>query len=133
MGLRLLPFWQEAIRRGLLGSKAKCETCMESLSEEQRQLAGCGYLPPPAERLRVFVQPWAGLGYAGPAPTECPGYLTNLPEVIEAARGWSHWSKGSLPVFTRGVPSEALVDSIEHFNGAINECQSWCAENPEKR
>ncbi len=124
-GLRLLPWWQDAIRRELLGAKAKCVTCMESLSEEQRQLAGCGYAPQPPERLRVFVEPWAGLGYTGPKPTVCPGYSTNLPEVIETARARLHWSKGELLSFTRGTPSEALTTGIEFLEHAANEAHLW--------
>lgn len=101
---------------------------MESLSEEQRQLGACGFLPAPAERLRPFVQAWQGLGYSGPKPTVCPGYTTNLPETIEAAR--AHYWKRDLRSFTEGEqPTPALVMAVEIYEGATGECQSWCMEN----
>ena len=105
---------------------------MKSLDEEQRQLAGCGYLPPPREQLRKFVQAWGGLGYSGPKPTVCPGYSTGLPETIEIARGRFHWNKGSLTDFCGDKPTDAMLLGVEIVEGAINECQSWCMDNREK-
>jgi hypothetical protein len=98
---------------------------MANLSKDTRRMEGCGY-EPAWEHARPDVT-----GYTGPKLTVCAGYSTNLPEVIEAARGWSHWKNGELTSFARGMPTEALIESIEHFNGAVNECQSWCVENRE--
>ena len=132
-GLRLLPWFQEAISRDLLGAKSKCETCMESLSEDQRQLAKCGYAPPLTDSRAPFADAWHGLGYSGPKPTVCPGYSTSLPETIEIARARLHWSKGSLREFCGGQSTDALMLGIEICEGAINECQSWSMANREKK
>lgn len=105
---------------------------MELNSEENRQLAGCGFLPPPRDALLPFVESWQGLGYSGSKQTVCPGYTTSLPETIEIARGRLHWSKGSLTEFCGSKPTEAMMLGVEIVEGAINECQSWCMNNREK-
>jgi len=132
-GLRLFAWIQEANNRDLLGPMAKCETCMESLEEEQRQLAKCGYAPPLTDSRAPFAAAWGGLGYSGPKPTVCPGYSTSLPETIEILRARLHWSKGSLREFCGGKPTDALMVGIEIAEGAENERQTWCAENRVKR
>jgi hypothetical protein len=105
---------------------------MTSLDAEQRQLAGCGFLPPPREELRKFVQPWQGLSCKKPFPTVCPGYSTSLPETIEIAR--AHYWKRDLRSFTDGEqPTEALVMGVEIYEGAIGETTQWCIDNPVKR
>ena len=56
----------------------------------------------------------------------CPGYLCDLPEVIEVARAHLHWSKGSLHSFCRGEqPGDSLLYGIEVFEGALNSLSSW--------
>jgi hypothetical protein len=105
---------------------------MERLTDEQRQLSGCGYLPQPDERVRAYVNLSAPLGCKAEV-TMCPGYSTGLPEVIEASRGRLHWSKGNLREFTAGQPTESLMIAIEIIEGASNEMQSWCIKNPEKK
>lgn len=104
---------------------------MEKLTTEQRQLVGCGYLPVP-DKLRAFVDRSAPLG-CNVEPTVCPGYSTNLPETIEIARARLHWSKGSLRDFCGERPDESLLMGIEILEGASNECQAWCMENPVKK
>lgn len=120
-----MPQWQEAGRRGLLGPMTKCDTCIAKRSPEQRQLLGCAYTPPPAGRLSSFVKPWQGLGYSGDEPSVCPGYTTQLPEVIEIARARLHWSKGSLAAFCPGEPPSALLIGIEILEGAVCELIDW--------
>lgn len=105
---------------------------MKSLSEENRQLAKCGYLPQLTGPRAQFAETWCGLGYSGASPTICPGYSTSLPETIEIARGRLHWSKGALTEFCGGKPSDAMLMGIEICEGASNECQSWCMSNREK-
>lgn len=105
-----------------MGARSKCDTCIKELSEEMRQLQGCGYLP-----RHEFGKPAAPLD-CETEPTVCPGFSTALPEVIEIARARLHWSKGSLRDFTRS-PSEALLIGIEVLEGASNEAQSWALKN----
>lgn len=63
----------------------------------------------------------------------CPGYTTNLPEVIEIARARVHWKEGGgLRDFCDETPSEALRQGVEILEGASNECQRWAMSNPEK-
>ncbi len=100
---------------------------MQTMTEDQRQLMGCGLLPPPAESRRRYLQIWNGgslPNYKGPEPTVCPGYSTSLPEVIEVARAHRHWSKGNYQVAGR-EPNDPLVISIEILDGATNEFQAW--------
>lgn len=100
---------------------------MRALTEAARSQAGCGYAPT-VER----IYPWAGLGYKGATPTVCPGYSTNLPEVIEVARARFHWTKGELSAFTHGRATDALMIGIEILEGAVNECQAWCTTPRDK-
>ncbi len=101
---------------------------MHTVPREQRQLLGCGFVPPPANpRLLPMVRPWAGLGYRGDQPTTCPGYTTGLPEVVEIARARLHWSKGQLDVFVGGAGdvSEAMIAGIELLEDADNRRRNW--------
>lgn len=107
---------------------------MKSLSEEQRQLAGCGFAPPPRDALLPFVAPWSGLGYSGAKPTVCPGYSTSLPETIEIARGRLHWSKGGpAAIGVADWASSPLTIGIEILEGACNEAERWSFDNPVKK
>jgi hypothetical protein len=98
---------------------------MQTQSEAQRQMLGCGFAPQPEEARRKFVSFWDGgslPNYKGPKMTVCPGYSTQLPEVIETVRAHRHWSKGAWGVRDLGAP---LTLAIEIFEGAANEFQSW--------
>jgi hypothetical protein len=128
-GLRLLHWWHEAIQRNAIGERSKCETCMEKLSEDQRQLVGCGYLPPIDEARQPFVMRRGPLGYVDDV-TVCPGYSVNLPEVAEISRARLHWSKGSLRTFC--TVNDALNEGIEILECAIGEVTDWRAQNPRK-
>jgi len=93
-----------------------------------RQLAGCPYAAAPAPALLPMVSPWCGLGYKGPKPTVCPGYTTQLPEVIEGARARLYWSKGELSAFCDGAPpTDALRYAIEIAESAIADVIEWRA------
>lgn len=131
-GLRLLPWFQEAARRELLGPTASCDDCMQARSKQTRQLMGCGYEPSPAPDVLPLVFPWQGLGYTGPKVVVCPGYTTTLPEVIEIARSHLHWSKGSLTEFCRGLVADSTIFGIEILEGASNEMQHWSIKHPIK-
>ena len=132
-GLRFLPWWHEQMKRDPTDARSKCETCMDRNPLETRQILGCGYEPPPDERLRSVARIPTLLG-SSTDPTVCPGYSTRLPEVIEVARARLHWSKGSLREFVGGNPTDALVMGIEFLEGANNECEGWAMrkENREK-
>ena len=96
---------------------------MANLSSEKRQELGCGFEPLPTEILRPFCQPASPRGYSGPAPTVCPGYSTSLPEVLEIARGHTHWKVGSLRDYTGDRPSAAMMRGLEIFAGAVGELE----------
>jgi hypothetical protein len=67
-------------------------------------------------------------------PVACPGYTTNLPEVIEIARARVHAKEfGGLRDFCDETPSEALKQGVEILEGANNECQRWSMDNPERK
>ena len=86
-----------------------------------RQTMGCGYEPP-----IDGARPWTPVMLDASHRLEytlCPGYTTNLPEVVEVVRGRLHWSKGSLPVFC--VPNELIVEGIEILEGSTNGMQVW--------
>ncbi|HEY1813018.1 MAG TPA: hypothetical protein VGG74_11795 [Kofleriaceae bacterium] len=84
-----------------------------------RRSMGCGFLPPLEARLPSW-RPRAFPDESG-AGDVCAGYLVRLPEVIEAARAYTHWSNGELAAFCGSLPPELLVISIEIIAGSIAE------------
>jgi hypothetical protein len=105
---------------------------MQTNNAPTRQLMGCGFLPPPPERLRPYVDAPAPLGFRpsrGPKGERldnvCPGYTSQLPEVIEVARARLHWDKGHLVEFLGGPPTEPMLLGIEILCGAVGELQMW--------
>ena len=102
------------------------------IQPHDRQMIGCGYLPPVADHVRLSVwQPTPfspKIGYRGPDATTCPGYTCALPEVIEVVRARTHWTKGQLVVFARD-PSEQLVMAIEILDAEVNAYERW-AQTP---
>lgn len=107
---------------------------MERNTVINRQLAGCGYLPPPDKDLLPVVRAWNGLGYSGPDPTVCPGYSTNLPEVQEIARAHTHWSKGALMAWLRGQrASEALLIGIEIIEAEVGRFEAFLADEIKRK
>jgi hypothetical protein len=128
-----LAWWSEAIKRGLVGAQSKCETCMETQTNEQRQILGCGYVAPLDESRRRHIPIWQGgslPNYKGPKTTVCPGYSTALPEVIETVRAHRHWSKGNYQVADR-EPRDAQVIALEIFDASLSEYQSWSMTSEE--
>ena len=101
-----------------------CYHCKKMMSQKVRARWNCG-LVPPNERV--------GPGFPVPASwgedTEiCPGYLTALPTVIEAARARVHWEKGLLKERYEGEAlTGVLFDCIEILNGAVGELESRVA------
>ena len=71
-----------------------------------------------------------GPGFPVPAnwgedPAICPGYLINLPTVIECARAKLHWEKGLLKERYEGYElTGVLLDSIEILVGAVAEAEA---------
>lgn len=121
-GLRQLPWLQEQHRRDPHIIDFDCNRCKEMNGKEARQAMACGHETP----LVNVRPPWSpanmGASHTGEY-TLCPGYTTNLPEIVEVARGRLHWSKGSLPVYC--VPNELIVEGIEILEGSTNEMQEW--------
>jgi hypothetical protein len=48
-------------------------------------------------------------------PTQCPGYTTRLPDVIETMRLWGWWERGQLELRCPD-PNDLQMDLIEVFN-----------------
>jgi hypothetical protein len=97
---------------------------MQTLTQHQRQINGCGFAPSLAGEMAKHVGDWTGCGYKGEPTTVCPGYTTKLPEVIEIARARLHWSKGNLPLFAED-PLHPVAIGVEILESSSNECQSW--------
>jgi hypothetical protein len=117
---------------------------MSDTPEQTRQMLGCGFAPLPAENLLPHRRVPRPDGYNGIVrtvdgvetgePSQCPGYLTNLPEVIEVARARFHWSKGGLlSIGVTDWQNDPLVTCIEILEGATNEADRWAFDNPVKK
>jgi hypothetical protein len=133
-GLRLLPWLQEALKRDREQSGsdspfqtlADCRKCMETSNQKERQSWGCPYEP---KHDRIEAQPWSPASlnskWDGDPPTVCPGYTTSLPETIECARAWMHWSKSQLETFCGGPPTDQIWQGVELAAQSYGECQVW--------
>jgi hypothetical protein len=61
--------------------------------------------------------------------TTCAGYTTDLPEVIDIARLYRHWSKGAVDV--RSLP-RPIEDGIELLDAATNSRDNWVTRDKSK-
>lgn len=110
------------------------KTGTRPVPEETRQSYRCPYAPIAPERLRPFVRVIVPPAYSGEELTECPGYTSALPEVVEAFRAWRHWEKADVRAFTGGAwPTRALTLGIEAADAAVSAHHRWCADNPAKK
>jgi len=110
---------------------------MEANNEQTRQMLGCGFAPLPTGPLakfrRVPTPEGARLdtrtlpdGRKTDEPTACPGYTTNLPEVIEIARARFHWERGGLTsIGVTDWQDSPLAIGIEILEGASCEFGNW--------
>ncbi len=116
-GIRLLPFYQEAIDQRL--RPKDCETCMRTTSIQTRRELGCAY-EPALER----ATPWTPRYWVDKdlAATVCPGYTTTLPEVAEVVEAFPQWEKGALTEHLDGEPpTRALLDLLRVMKAGISE------------
>lgn len=87
---------------------------------------GCGWESP----LDGAIAPLP-VGYSPIADTVdiCPGYLTRLPVVTEAARAHAHWERGTLRDRYNGqVLAPHLLDALEFLQGSIWELESYAMD-----
>jgi hypothetical protein len=109
---------------------------MKSFDTDTRRYMGCGW-----ERPVDGAKPWSPsnlngewkLGREQSDATTCPGYTTNLPQVIEIARARVHWKEGGGLRDFVDQPSELLRQGVEILEGASNELTHWAMANPEKK
>lgn len=114
-------------------------------TEQDRQLKGCGYLPPPPENLRPYVQAWDGTSLGRTIESDerdenkrvrlpvCPGYVCSLPEVLETSWAASYWEKGELSQFCEGQSTPQLRDAIHTLLSEQAAVSEWSSANPEKK
>lgn len=99
-----------------------CEMCQASATPAQRELMGCGWLPPVENPPDV----WRHRGDLGSKHTVCAGYATRLPEVLDVMRHRLHWEKGSLQLRLAGAePAAPLLDGIEALHYAVERYAAW--------
>lgn len=100
-----------------------CGYCQSTTTEPMRSLLGCGWLPA-SDDARPWVHPGDTREY-----TTCAGYTTDLPEVIDIARLYRHWSKGAVDV--RSLP-RPIEDGIELLDAATNSRDNWVTRDKSK-
>lgn len=94
-----------------------CDNCKSTIPAIDRAAMACGFEAPTGP-------PWRHRGFIAEAKT-CPGYLANLPEVVEVARARVHWKNGSLRDFVGGPPSENLMYAVEVLDAEASECERF--------
>lgn len=119
---------------------------MRNKNEQARQLMGCGYAPPPAERLRPYVESgvWDGRSLGRVVrPDEmdenrrvllpvCPGYVCTLPEVYEATWAHRYAERGELTQFCEGQSTPHLRAAMDEYDVEVSRMTSWATRNPVK-
>ncbi len=115
---------------------------MRERNEQARQLLGCGYAPPPDEKLRPHVERsvWDHEGRRIREDERdergrlhlpvCPGYVCTLPEVVEATWAHSYWEKGELTQYCEGQSTPALRDAIAVYAIEVAAMNRWAQDNP---
>lgn len=108
---------------------------------------GCGYLPPPSEKMRPYVESsvWDGhsMGRVRGADEKdskgrvrlpvCPGYVCGLPEVIEASWAHAYWEKGELTQYCEGQSTSELRTAVEVLAMETAAAAAWASRNPVKK
>ena len=69
-------------------------------------------------------------GYPGDRPTVCPGYLVQLPQVIEAARASAWRRDGALAQFYDGPIGELAKQCIDIMASAQSQASNYNIRNP---
>lgn len=112
-GLRLFP-WVTQHRAELLDKSAlyadtfyDCNKCI--YGKDERASFRCGWIPESERTGRALVPP----DYPHEDPPICAGYLTSLPQVIEAARACSWRREGALGQFYEGRLSGLVKYAID--------------------
>ncbi len=105
-----------------------CTKCKEHYRYIERRKRSCGFIP---------TDEWIesdALGFGRPKILTsdgvkhldtCPGYTSQLPEVVEAASGWGWWEKGQLQLRYPDGPPHMLMDLIEAFHVANAQAQEY--------
>lgn len=122
-GIRIAPHVLSLRRESRVsGSGAQahyldCGECQTTVDEPGRRSWNCGFLPRSPESTGAYPLP-----LAAPRPTcdTCPGFLIQLPEVMEAFHLHLWWEKGELGerVRRRGA-SPHLEHYIDTVTGAL--------------
>lgn len=145
-GLRLLPWLQLARARepDSVDRYFDCANCMKTTDDMTRRHLGCGYLQPDP---RVPVMPWSHMGRRIPADERgpdgrealqiCPGYVCDLPEVVEAATAHMFLKNGGLGQFCDDGngerPTPMLRDAVTVLECEHGQVMDWSAKNPPKK
>lgn len=112
-----------------------CDRCEQSEPERRRVQMGCGWLP--REDRPADEHPRAAWPF-GPERSEtcdtCPGYTTQLPDVIDIARRvFPHWQKGQAAIrFAGNDLPPAVVDGIEVLSASVERFSAWRTEQASK-
>lgn len=120
-GVRVRPFYQDAIRTGHLTIGPTCDECKKRNHVTTRQNLACGY-----EARVDNATPWHPLYWLRQGLTleHCPGYTTTLPEVLEVLDAYPHWEAGTLTDLLDGDRAPgALLRALVAMKAGVNEYQ----------
>lgn len=125
-GIRIRPHVQLHRRKSRIDGRGAqlgyldCEQCMATLSASERRGWNCGWLPrSPEDAPGNYPLPDAA---PKPADDTCPGYLIQLPLVIEAQQAHLWWEKGQLRDLVAGRSrSQWLSLAVDLVSGSLAE------------
>jgi hypothetical protein len=122
-GVRALPWLEHA--RDEQPATLQCEPCMKHNEPELRRALGCGWLPPLEDAVV-----WSGPGHL--ELTTCPGYTTQLPDVVDVAQVYWWAEHGSLRDRLTRKPSRTLIRGIDALRSAVSALNVYRIRNPKR-
>lgn len=105
-----------------------CTSCEKHTDKALRREMGCGWLP----RAENPAAVWSGQTGALENRT-CPGYTTELPDVIDVARVYWWADKGSIRDRLGGEPPEAIINGVDVLRCAIGDVEHYRIEKAKER
>jgi hypothetical protein len=122
-GLRVLPWLQETRRERPDVPLFNCDSCIKSTPVPLRREMGCGYLAGSTPPM------WGGPNGKLELET-CPGYTTELPDVVDVARLYSWAEKGGLQ---RHRLTRPIIDGIDILRSAVADVEVYSVEKAKEK
>lgn len=109
---------------------------MNARTQIERQMMRCGREPPVADDLLVVDEDGIARAFMHNGQRRrfmtipkldaatCPGYASELPEVLDAVGAYPHWKERTLSAWIEGEPTRPLLTCLAAIEAGKNQCES---------